>query len=93
MTAQENVDLISSQLIDGIVASGADHTEIANYCDMSPKSLRTFMRRMLKHGGSINSVAAMASFLGYELQLVKKPSSPTSRGVSPCENDSNKVST
>ena len=89
MTAQENVDLISRQLIDGILASGADHCEVANHCEMSPRSLRNFMHRLLVNGGSLINIASMARYLGYELQLVKQPPSPTSRGVSPHENDSN----
>ena len=92
MTPQENVDLLTSQIVDGLHAIGVPLPEIAYHCEMSPKSLKTFCERMLKTGGSINNFAALADYLGYELQLVKQPPSPASRGVSPCENDSNHVS-
>jgi len=84
MTPQENVDLITTILIDAIRASGMTQDEMSSKCDMSRGALIVFMERKLKTGGSLNSFCAMLNAVGGRLKI-EFPLSPDSAGVLPVE--------
>lgn len=76
MTPQENVDQVTTILIDAIRASGMTQDELADKCDMSRGAVITFMERKLKTGGSLNSFCAMLNAVGATLKIEFSPHHP-----------------
>lgn len=83
---------IVNQIMVGLMAKEHSLHTLAERTGMSTATLWRIIHGRNKCGGSLKTTCLLARYLGYELQLVKKPPSPASRGVSPCGNDSNHVS-
>ena len=92
MTPDENMTQIMQQFSAELLAREKTVSWLGRQMDISDQALGRIIYGGNKTGCSLSNAAIVANFLGYELQLVKQPPSPASRGVSPHENDSNHVS-
>ncbi len=84
MTSQQNVDQITTILIDAIRSSGITQIEFASRCDISRCALNMFMNRKLKTRSSLSSFCTMVNAVGGVIKI-EFPLSPDSAGVLPME--------
>lgn len=93
MTPKQEMDQIMQEISDGLLSISENVSHLSRETGIPQLALNRVIYRLNKNGCSLYVAIKVLRYLRWKLQLVKQPPSPTSRGVSPHENDSNHVST